>query len=720
MRPILSFLSVFTFFCLSFRFCDPLRVFLRIVNSPGAFLSHGFVAIKTEVESQTKTTNQIPASGVWDTVENSWRIGQSRSPADRFSRDNRDYSNRSPGVKNNESHIGIDPSGRVVESASSSARRILEKHCFQCHGKDGSRKGGIDYILDFKKLIENGKVIAGNADDSQLINVIEDGIMPPDGAGPTQTEIEFLRQWISEGAQAEAGGALRSFISEEMVYQWIEKDLNHLKVKDPSTALHSRYFTLTPLYNLGVSDDKLRDFQNSLSLVINSLSWANHVVPPVAIDPMGMVFRIDIRNYHWSRTDWEKVAQIYPYRQPVLLSQAHAAVRAMTRTNEPLLKANWFSFTAARPPLYHDLLALPTNLKLLEQMVGINIEHNIRLATKENRLAIRAGFHGYPNDSQVAFSNRVLERHSIAQYKHFSKAQKSGTPLNKGAFWISYDFDGKAGASNERSIEFRKLKNNLARLRNELEPPKEDADLLEKIAVLEGQISNLKPQLDLDLRKDIFETPLGPDARGFNHAGGEIIYNLPNGLQTYLLVNNKGARIDEGPTNIVYDHLKNTPVINGISCMGCHLEGIKQRNDRILPHFNSLRKTDRTKEVLFRRVESLYGTQPELDRYYSEDSRAFSQAVRAAKIETRGPTLNPITMLSDQYENNLSLEEAAAELDLTPQALDSYIRLSPLKNIQIVLNKLRSNSIPRKEFELAFKLIQSDPIYRRMRIGLRP
>ena len=59
---------------------------------------------------------------------------------------------------------------------------------------------------------------------------------------------------------------------------------------------------------------------------------------------------------------------------------------------------------------------------------------------------------------------------------------------------------------------------------------------------------------------NLFRFPLGPafadnpfPNQAFEHAGGEIIFNLPNGLQGYLLVDAKGDRIDAGPIDIVGD-----------------------------------------------------------------------------------------------------------------------------------------------------------------------
>ncbi len=62
----------------------------------------------------------------------------------------------------------------------------------------------------------------------------------------------------------------------------------------------------------------------------------------------------------------------------------------------------------------------------------------------------------------------------------------------------------------------------------------------------------------------------------FNHDGGEMIYHLPNGLQGYMLTTHQGHRLDRAPIEIVQDDNRQDKVIlNGISCMACHDQGVK-------------------------------------------------------------------------------------------------------------------------------------------------
>ncbi len=34
------------------------------------------------------------------------------------------------------------------------ARKLLETHCYRCHGRDGANEGGFNYILNRDKLVE--------------------------------------------------------------------------------------------------------------------------------------------------------------------------------------------------------------------------------------------------------------------------------------------------------------------------------------------------------------------------------------------------------------------------------------------------------------------------------------------------------------------------------------------------------------------------------------
>jgi len=78
--------------------------------------------------------------------------------------------------------------------------------------------------------------------------------------------------------------------------------------------------------------------------------------------------------------------------------------------------------------------------------------------------------------------------------------------------------------------------------------------------------------------QNIFANPLR-----FNAAGGEIIFNLSNGLQAYFLADAQGRRIDAAPLEIVSDRNQpDDPLIrNGRSCISCHFAGMKSFRDDV-------------------------------------------------------------------------------------------------------------------------------------------
>ena len=77
--------------------------------------------------------------------------------------------------------------------------------------------------------------------------------------------------------------------------------------------------------------------------------------------------------------------------------------------------------------------------------------------------------------------------------------------------------------------------------------------------------------------QNIFTHPLS-----FTHDGGEIVFNLPNGLQAYYLVDAGGNRLDAAPIKIVRNPAASDPTVrNGLSCIGCHTEGMKVFEDEV-------------------------------------------------------------------------------------------------------------------------------------------
>lgn len=80
------------------------------------------------------------------------------------------------------------------------AMQILANNCTGCHGAS-TGPAGIFNLLDTNHLLSSGLIIAGQPDNSLLIQSIEAKRMPP--SGPLNAaDQQVLRAWIAGGAQA--------------------------------------------------------------------------------------------------------------------------------------------------------------------------------------------------------------------------------------------------------------------------------------------------------------------------------------------------------------------------------------------------------------------------------------------------------------------------------------------------------------------------------------
>jgi formylglycine-generating enzyme required for sulfatase activity/mono/diheme cytochrome c family protein len=204
-------------------------------------------------------------------------------------------------------------------------------------------------------------------------------------------------------------------------------------------------------------------------------------------------------------------------------------------------------------------------------------------------------------------------------------------------------------------------------------------------------------------RKNLFRHPLGPGPgpNAFRHDGGEIIFSLPNGLQGYMLVNAAGRRIDEGPTSLVKDPRSRTAaVVNGISCMSCHVRGMIAKDDQILAHVESNQGAFTRDEVAA--VRALYPPREAFAALLREDADRFARAVARATEAPPGTT-DPVVALAARYEWDLDAALAAAEVGLPTAAfLDGLNRSDALAR---VMGQLRSEggTVQRQVYADQFK-----------------
>lgn len=525
------------------------------------------------------------------------------------------------------------------------ATSILGDYCKSCHGEDYNFPQ-LDVGSRDALLAPNGKgkkpfIVPGDAEASRIwarINAT-DSVMPPEYMPQlSDDQKQTIKKWINDGAFfPEVGRPKRAFVGESTILDAIDNDLRELETSDQK---YVRYFSMFHLWNdvsgnNPLTDEDLRMARAAVSKLLNSLSMKPRIVVPRVVDKdFGTLLAIDLRDYGWTTWHWDQLVSLYPYglKATGSASKVGRRVYQTVETKIPYLRADWFAYYASRPPLYHTLLNIPRNAKTLESRLGVDIFRNFQ----DDNL-MRAAFDG--KVSGVSRQNRMVERHEPTGGIRY--------------FWKSYD-----------------IKSDTAALR-------------------EG---------------DFTRSPLGPaferyDGRQqavFEHDGGEIIFSLPNGLQAYMLVDGKDGRIDAGPLDVVQDpnqHSGTPEIINGISCMGCHDDGmINWKDDFVRPIYES-----RSGETIADKVLNLFPENKTFQAIVDEDRKYFMAKLKEATAPflLNGQMERDTESLTKFLADLLSASDIEHDVDKLRQMVGENMRMDGMDSMdrkQVVMRLVASGN----------------------------
>ncbi len=504
--------------------------------------------------------------------------------------------------------------GRAAEpeaELAAKARKVLHDTCFRCHGENGATEGGFNYVLDVKKLIERKKLVPGDPAKSKLFKRMNQQEMPPEGEKPQPSakDIAVIKQWIEAGAPAFPETAKASTRPFQGEGHILTAIRNHLRALEEEDRPFQRYFTLTHL-------------ANNPRISEDDLAWQRAALAKLAnslswkpriVVPKAVDREETIFNVDLRDLGWDRRGLWNEVLRvyPYGLKFSNHSDEALRR----LAREVDYLVNCDLPYIRADWFVAtasrpPLYHCLLDLPVHARIlEQRLQVHVAENFLRDKLVRAGFAK-SGVSSQNRMIERH-VSLY---------------GYYWKSYDFKSNDGKGN------------------------------------------------------LFQNPLGPSFKGnpfadqaFEHAGGEIIFTLPNKLQGYLLVNNKDQRIDEGPTEVVSDGNKTSgtaAVVNGLSCMSCHKNGMIRDGFR-----DEVRDGQGVGGHARTKVQRLYIKEAEMAELLKADEDLFATAVdRAigpflkksgqAYKEVRDLTDEPIGKVARAYIKDLTLEEAAYELGL--------------------------------------------------------
>jgi len=524
---------------------------------------------------------------------------------------------------------------------------LFVANCSGCHS--GPNAQVFDYIEDLDRLVTEGKVEPGDPGDSQLYQLVINDVMPKTVDKLTSDEKQVIHDWIAECAedpQAELGpldppGCIgdNPFVSIDTMLQEMHGGVTNIMEVDPDDQEFIRFFTLTHLWNAGYCPSQIAGYRQSLFKLVNSLSNQPTIVQPEVIDPeRGTMYRIDLRDYGWDAALWELLVDKNPFAVEFLQDTA-VSLKALTGTAVPFQMADWFISDASQAPLYDQVL--------YERVFKVKADIFSDLSPL-NRL-----------DLETFLGINVADNVKLEAFEDVGRVARAG-------FQVS-------GVSNQnRIIERHEFLDNFSRsywLSH---------DFLENI-----DFSN------------IFYHPLD-----FKAAGGEIIWTLPNGLQGYLLIDGVGNRVSVANIEIVSNKEHNgDPIVNGMSCMGCHYKGMRDVVDEVAP-FAEMQVGLFTAEEL-EQIENLYPSSADFAVDLKHDSTVFTTSVDAtgAPLLIDGYEVTEIVYLAFE-EQSIDLNRAAAELFLTEASLTPKIGLLPT-GLQMINGGFVNRDSMRKEYAQA-------------------
>ncbi len=176
--------------------------------------------------------------------------------------------------------------------------------------------------------------------------------------------------------------------------------------------------------------------------------------------------------------------------------------------------------------------------------------------------------------------------------------------------------------------------------------------------------------------QNIFTHPLS-----FTHDGGEIIFNLPNGLQAYYLADAGGRRLDAAPIQIVRNLAASDPTVrNGLSCIGCHTEGMKDFEDQV----RGVAEKNPNPPFDKNRVLQLYTDTATMEALLVEDTDRYKQALEATGDVFGG--IEPVLRFHEAFQRPVDAAYAAAVVGLETEVFLQKMRVSAnLKGLGVLV-----------------------------------
>ncbi|MBL9115750.1 MAG: DUF4384 domain-containing protein [Verrucomicrobiaceae bacterium] len=529
---------------------------------------------------------------------------------------------------------------------------ILDQRCAQCHG-EGKRKPALHARVNLQSLAASEIIEPGAPKDSLLFQRVtlptsDDSHMPP--SDEPQLTAEELATLEKWITGDSVPDKPREFIGLESSLDAIYKDL---MAQPEQHRENIRYLKLVNLYNARLADGKNADNDEQMDMYRAGVSKLLNSLSwrgKITV-PTAIDEARTIYRIDIRDYGWDKALW-----ETIVSYYPYGIAGASARLENNIRKETHSNRAYVRA----DWFVFATSQEpLYHTILGLpetefgphGLEAKLGLDTMHNlreHKAVRAAF----SPSGVSRTNRLVERHNIRD----------------GGYWKSYDFK-REGAGDAQDLVLAPL------------GPKE--------AHLTSNPTSI-----------------------FQHDGGEIIFNLPNGMQAYYLSTAKGDFLPTAPPEVVEDRSgfrRTNIILNGISCISCHANGLNARPKQTVEAMRDDLGPQAAEHLGFEEkkvLQKLYVEADELQRLAKEDHLRYQKAAAEAMPGyTRSD--EPVGALYRRFnDDQLPSAQLASEFYTTGEDLVKVLRESEDKRLFIYGGKLEKGlPFSREEFLQHFSLL---------------
>ncbi len=463
--------------------------------------------------------------------------------------------------------------------------------------------------MNVSELRDLEYAVPGHPDDSLIYQVLleedEDARMPLGQPTLDADELALVRRWIAAGAKDFPGDVVGPITQGKQGNKYHERDylfeeiLNHQRGLPLEDRFFIRYFSSHHLFVGGATQEELKRQRDALFKAINHLSYQKELVYPEVVNAeLETLFAVDLRKLNWHRA--------------VATADKDTKATESLNIHDLLLLEYPYAIIYEDSRKYDSLVQEYLHpAKMMRPVPYLRIDWFCSTATLpplyHDILQLPQTLAELERDLRIDSEDNVEQRIAKRAGMAVSGVSRNNRaverhPYEHGAYWKSIDYISSKGTDN------------------------------------------------------IFIDPI--ELVG---TGGEMIFNLPNGMQAYYIADAAGVRLDFAPTSIVTDRLaEDKTVRNGLSCIRCHDRGMKSFQDDVRPAVQLIAGSGHIDK---RAALELYPPHKQMNDLVQGDQERFVLSVE--KLLGHAQDDEPLTPVSKRFlEAPLQLHAVSGELGL--------------------------------------------------------